>query len=171
MVGKTVGNAIRWLTNGKWDPNRTARDAYIDYISRQGNIGEDRDLIQQIFDKEEPGWGGDAAKITLTRGDIGRHRDNFERVDSSLELVNELKRVNDWNKYLTDKYGKADPELTEYAIKLSLLIKQCQNLVIGFVMPNIDDNKNLVIDKPYLVDMGKGGGINLVKTTLPGAEE
>jgi hypothetical protein len=148
-LNETLGKAVRWLTAGKWDPNRTAKDAYIEYLSRQGNLGEDRDNIERIFGSKEVGWDGVVAKVVLSRGDIGKRRDNFERVDASLDLMNFRQELKAWNESLPEK----DPELSELEFRLDLRIKECQNLVMGIVMPQLDDNVNLVIDKPYLIDM------------------
>jgi hypothetical protein len=150
-LNETLGKAVRWLTAGKWDPNRTAKDAYIEYLSRQGNLGEDRDNIEKVFSSEDIGWDGVVAKVVLSRGDIGKRRDNFERVDASLDLMNMRSELKAWNKELQD------PELTELENRLDLRIKQCQNLTMGIVMPQLDDNVNLVIDKPYLIDMAGAG--------------
>ena len=110
---EAAGKAVKWFTGGRWDPNRSADRAYIDFLSRMGNIGEDRDIIEQVGDKQNVEFDGQVAKIVLSRSNIGRNRDNFERVDSNMNLINYLKEVREWEKMLIAETGHANIEISE----------------------------------------------------------
>lgn len=146
-----AGKAVKWFTGGRWDPNKSADRAYIDFLSRMGNIGEDRDIIEQIGDKVNIEFDGQVAKIVLSRSNINRYRENFERVDSNINLLNYLKEVREWNKQIELETGAKDKECLELEDKLSLIIKQCSLETVGFSMPGLEDVQNLVVDKPIFV--------------------
>jgi hypothetical protein len=149
---RAAGEAVKWFTGGKWDPNKTAKEAYVDFLSKMGNIGEDRDIIEQIGDKDKIEFDGQVSKIVLSRSNIGKYRENFERVDSNMNLLNYLKEVREWNKNIHD------PEITELEGKLALIIKQCSMETVGFSMPGLDDVQNLILDKPIMFSNSNNNG-------------
>lgn len=162
MVGKIINDTLKWVSGGRIDLNKTAQQANIDFINKLGLINDDRMDIEKIFDSDEVKIGGTTAKIVLTRGDISHDRNNFDKVDANLDIMEMIDGFNKTHeKYKKRNNNEIDSEIIEAIQKITGKAKQCQFIGIGSVMPRLDDNKNLVIDKPILLEGSNRGALTI----------
>jgi hypothetical protein len=143
---------ISWLRD-KFDPNASAEELAMKVVIKGGYLHDRLETVEQIGDPQNKEvWGGAHNKITLPWLDISNKRDNFERVDAYQDLLNlkeEIKTNHDGNEEASD--------IMDADVKINRIARQCGTLVVGISMSDPEDMKNIILNKPYIVDMGGQG--------------
>jgi hypothetical protein len=141
-----------WL--GKlFDPNVSSEELAMKVVIKGGYLGERIDVVESIGNPENKEvWGGQHNKITLPWLDIANKRDNFDRVDAFQDMLNRLERIKN------NGDDKDNEGAKSAARKINQIAKQCGTLVVGFSMTDPEDMKNIILSKPYIIDMNGGQG-------------
>jgi hypothetical protein len=152
---------ISWLKD-RFDPNASAEELAMKVVIKGGYLKDRLEAVEKIGDPQKKEvWGGEHNKITLPWLDIANKRDNFERVDAFQDMLNILETAKQYK----------EQDISDGAEKVHQISRQCGTLVVGFSMSDPEDMKNIILNKPYIVDMN-GGRVpyELPKTRLTKSE-
>lgn len=157
---------MTWLRD-KFNPEASAEELAMKVVIKGGYIKDRLDVVEEIGDpKNKEVWGGKHNKITLPWLAIADKRDNFERVDAYQDLLNLKEEIK------MNHHGEETAEdIQDADAKINRIARQCGTLVVGISMSDPEDMKNIILNKPYIVDMNPNRGpYELPKTRLTKSE-